>query len=227
MERKNVAMGLLILVMIGVIIFSIFARDSFSNNIKTSKQYVDNYVSKVDDSFVYKTQEKYDDGSIRFYYESDKHKNFTLVVTITENDGEYVLSDNYNTLNIQSETSEYFNNLFGSEIIVDIVNKETLNILPTVEEMISYNNFSLNVGIKGENIPETVNSLKQILIDKKIDCSVYFYHFTEEQYEKYKQKGLYENVNEFENYNMVIIRNGQVETEFQYTSCNEVDESST
>ena len=218
MERKNVAMGLLILVMICVIVFSIFARDSFSNNLKTSKQYVDNYVSKIDESFVYQTKEEYDDGQIQYYYKSEKHPNFTLIITVKKEDGEYVLTDNYKTLNIQDDTSKYFDELFGSDVIVDIVNKETLNILPTVEEMVDNNNFSLNVGVKQETATETISKLKELIIEKKIDCSVYFYHFTDEQYEKYKRCGLYEKVNEFENYDMIIIRNGQIETEFQYTN---------
>lgn len=206
----------LIVFMIGVIVLGIVAENQMLDAVSKNKKYVDKYVSNIDETFVYKGEETVDDNVKLFYYTSQKYPSFTLIVTADTTEKTYRLTDNFASLNMYTEIQEYFENYFGENSLVKISNVANLNILSTVEESISYNVFNMMVGIvQNENTDADVEQYKDKLVADKIDCNIYFYYLTQEQFDKYKDEFSVTD-NGFLNYQMYIIENGQITTEIKY-----------
>lgn len=207
---------ILVVFMLGAIALGIIAKNHMVKMVSENKNFVDNYVANLDSSFVYEREEDNGDGTKNFYYTSPKYPTFVLVVKSESSEGKYKLSDNFQSLTIQTEVAKYLQSLIGDDKIFTITNSEELNILPSVEDALLYNKFDCNIGILESDYNETtVNNLKQILIDNKINCNIYFYCLTPAQFKTYSA-GKFNVVEDFETYTMVIIENQQVITEIVY-----------
>lgn len=215
MNKKGIFIVLLI-AMLGTIVLGCLCENKMEESVMTNKKYIDNYVQEIDDSFIYvKKESNGDDYS--FYYKSDKYKNFVLVVEAKKEDGNYVITNNYKSLEKQKLLIEEIEKIVGEDKILSILNSEELNILETVEEGLEYNTFKMNIGLKNtEDIETEIANLKQKIVDANMNCSIYFYHLNEEQFEIYSKQGIEDVEQGFENYEMVIIENGKIVTEIKY-----------
>ncbi len=206
----------LIFVMIGAIAFGIIAENRMVSSVSKNKEYIDEYVAKIDKSFVFQSEEAVDKSHKRFYYVSEKYPSFTLTVEVNTVDGDAKITDNYSSLQSREGITQQFEQMFGDGVIVQVRNSENLNSLPTVEETLLYNNFNLSVGIdESQYSKEKVAVYKEILLNKKIDCTVYFYSLTTKQ----MQEGFPAVDGEafdFNTYIMFIIENNNVVTEICY-----------
>jgi hypothetical protein len=206
----------LVIFMLGAIVLGVLAKNHMVEMVSENRTFVDKYVANIDSSFVYEREEDNGDGTKSFYYTSSKYTTFVLVVCVKSNNGEYQLSDNFHSLTIQTEATKHLQSLVGEDKIFAITNSEELNVLPTVEEALLYNKFDCNVGIlESEYDIDNLNRLKQILIDNKINCNVYFYCLTPAQFKEYSA-GNFTVVENFKTYTMVIIENQKVVTEIVY-----------
>ena len=216
MQRKGVYIFLLVL-MLGIIGISIVARNQMLNTVSSNKKYIDEYVSQYDGNFIYEYSETLSDGSKQFYYKSEQYPDFVLVVNSKINGDGNTVTDNYKSLSMQQQVLDYWKDFFGENVLLSVNNCENLNILSTIDETISYNSFELNVGLP--NNSDIVSVIENYIVElqqEKIDCSVYFYYLNEKDYNEYATFGFDINVDRFDNYTMVIIRNGEVDTKIQY-----------
>ena len=84
------------------------------------------------------------------------------------------------------------------------------------KQNIDYNYFNIAVGIlENEDIENQIVDYKTKLTQNKIDCNIYFYYLTQEQYEKYKDQFVVVDAG-FVNYQMCIVENGKITTEIRY-----------
>ena len=210
--------AVLILFMVGTVILGICAKEKALDVAKTSKEYIDNYVvTEIDDSFTYEKHEKVNGEEYYFYYTSDKYDDFTLLVKVSKVNGEYEISNNYSTIESQDNIKKEIEKICNRECIVEITNINELNFLSDIKEMISYNSFNMNIGLlNNNNIDAEIETIKNDFIKNNINCNIYFYHLSKEQYEKYKKTGMAEMNLGFENYTMMIIENGKVTTKIKY-----------
>ena len=210
--------AVLILFMVGTVILGICAKEKALDVAKTSKEYIDNYVvTEIDDSFTYEKHEKVNGDEYYFYYTSDKYDDFTLLVKVSKVNGEYEISNNYSTIESQDNIKKEIEKICNRECIVEITNINELNFLSDIKEMISYNSFNMNIGLlNNNNIDAEIETIKNDFIKNNINCNIYFYHLSKEQYEKYKKTGMAEMNLGFENYTMMIIENGKVTTKKKY-----------
>lgn len=210
--------AVLILFMVGTVILGICAKEKALDVAKTSKEYIDNYVvTEIDDSFTYEKHEKVNGDEYYFYYTSDKYDDFTLLVKVSKVNGEYEISNNYSTIESQDNIKKEIEKICNRECIVEITNINELNFLSDIKEMISYNSFNMNIGLlNNNNIDAEIETIKNDFIKNNINCNIYFYHLSKEQYEKYKKTGMAEMNLGFENYTMMIIENGKVTTKIKY-----------
>lgn len=214
---KNKAIFItLIVFMIGAIVLGVVAKNKMLDTVAQNKAYVDKYVENLDDSFVFRNEEVVSETEKRFYYTSPKYPSFTLMVTSNTSGEGYVITDNYSSLNMNFQIFEYFKNFFGEDVLVNIMNLGELNVLPTIEEAIDYNYFNIVVGIlENEDIEKQITDYKTKLTQNKIDCNVYFYYLTQEQYDRYKEQFVVVDAG-FVNYQMCIVENGKITTEIRY-----------
>ena len=210
--------AVLILFMVGTVILGICAKEKALDVAKTSKEYIDIYVvTEIDDSFTYEKHEKVNGDEYYFYYTSDKYDDFTLLVKVSKANGEYEISNNYSTIESQDNIKKEIEKICNRECIVEITNINELNFLSDIKEMISYNSFNMNIGLlNNNNIDAEIETIKNDFIKNNINCNIYFYHLSKEQYEKYKKTGMAEMNLGFENYTMMIIENGKVTTKIKY-----------
>lgn len=210
--------AVLILFMVGTVILGICAKEKALDVAKTSKEYIGNYVvTEIDDSFTYEKHEKVNGDEYYFYYTSDKYDDFTLLVKVSKVNGEYEISNNYSTIESQDNIKKEIEKICNRECIVEITNINELNFLSDIKEMISYNSFNMNIGLlNNNNIDAEIETIKNDFIKNNINCNIYFYHLSKEQYEKYKKTGMAEMNLGFENYTMMIIENGKVTTKIKY-----------
>ena len=210
--------AVLILFMVGTVILGICAKEKALDVAKTSKEYIDNYVvTEIDDSFTYEKHEKVNGDEYYFYYTSDKYDDFTLLVKVSKVNGEYEISNNYSTIESQDNIKKEIEKICNRECIVEITNINELNFLSDIKEMISYNSFNMNIGLlNNNNIDAEIETVRNDFIKNNINCNIYFYHLSKEQYEKYKKTGMAEMNLGFENYTMMIIENGKVTTKIKY-----------
>ena len=214
---KNKAIFItLIVFMIGAIVLGVVAKNKMLDTVAQNKAYVDKYVENLDDSFVFRNEETISETEKKFYYTSPKYPSFTLVVTSNTSGEGYVITDNYSSLNMNFQIFEYFKNFFGEDVLVNIMNLGELNVLPTIEEAIDYNYFNIAVGIlENEDIENQIAGYKTKLTQNKIDCNIYFYYLTQEQYDRYTEQFVVVDAG-FVNYQMCIVENGKITTEIRY-----------
>ena len=206
----------LIVFMIGAIVLGVVAKNKMLDTVAQNKAYVDKYVENLDDSFVFRNEETVSETEKRFYYTSLKYPSFTLIVTSNTSGEGYVITDNYSSLNMNFQIFEYFKNFFGEDVLVNIMNLGELNVLPTIEEAIDYNSFNIAVGIlENEDIENQIADYKTKLTQNKIDCNIYFYYLTQEQYDRYEEQFVVVDAG-FVNYQMCIVENGKITTEIKY-----------
>lgn len=221
--RRNVVFVVFLFIMVGIIIFCCLFNGQIVGKVKTSKEYIDNYVkTNVGENFTYISDKKTDDGYY-FYYMTKDNPDFTLVVSVKRVNRDYEITNNYSEknnedrINGQNGIQNEFKKILGEDKIITICNLAELNLFENAEETLSYNNFELNIGIKqNENILAEIEKMKDVFVKKEINCNVYFYYLSEEQYDKYKQSGMYSVDFGFENYLMMIIENGKIITEIKY-----------
>ena len=215
MKHKSLFV-VLVFVMLGAIAFGIIAENRMISSVSKNKEYIDEYVAKIDKSFVFQSEEVVDKSHKKFYYVSEKYPSFTLTVEVKTVDGDAKITDNYSSLQSREGIVKQFEEMFGQNVIVQVRNSEDLNSLPTIEEMLLYNNFNLSVGIdEAEYSEEKIEDYKKILLDKKIDCTVYFYSLPTEQVKR-GFPAIDGEAFDFNTYIMFIIENNNVVTKISY-----------
>lgn len=216
MGNKKLSFIFLIFLMVFIVCISLEIKKDVNNNLAISQKMIDKYVQNIDETFKFQYKEKDENNVYLYYYTSNEIPNFTLVVSAAKEGGVYKYRDNYHTLQQQTDISSYIDNLFGEKIIVDITNKNNLNLLPTESEMLEYNQFMMNFGVINSETTVEIDNIKNILLGNKINGNFYIYYLSEEQFNKYLENGIYENIEEFENYTFLSIKNNKIETEFNF-----------
>ena len=203
--------------MFGVIAMGVIARNQMVNTVSKNQKYIDAYVKKYDGDFVYSHSETLENGVKRFYYKSNKFPDFVLTIDYDVGGDGTTLTDNYSTLTMQQQVLNYWKDFFGEDALVSITNCQELNILSTIDETLSYNDFEFVVGfVISDDIDEKIDICISQLQEQKVDCSVYFYYLSPAHFAEYAKNGMEISVDKFENYTMVIIRNGELDTKIKY-----------
>lgn len=216
MGNKKITFIFLIFLMIFIVCISLEIKKDVNNNLAISQKMIDKYVQNIDETFKFQYKEKDESNAYLYYYTSSEIPNFTLVVSATKEGGVYKYRDNYHTLKQQTDISSYVDNLFGEKVIADITNKNNLNLLPTESEMLEYNQFMMNLGILNTETEIQIKNIKKTLLENKINGNFYIYYLSEEQFNEYSVNGIYADVEKFENYTFLSIKNNKIETEFDF-----------